>query len=132
VVPLAYLTLLYATRRIGRLNFDIFQSTLGMGFLLLVLMTPAAPGCFLWCIPFLVMYQAISDRAAIVLVGLFSGLYAFSTLLVTPVQFSTGAVFEVNSIPLLAGSDGIRFASLLHTCMVAVGAVLAVRIWRES
>src|SRR5690606_25277315 len=48
LVPFIYLLLLYFTWRIGRLNFDIFQAALGMAFLLLVLMTPAAPGWFIW------------------------------------------------------------------------------------
>ena len=72
IVPLIYLLSLYLVWRIKRLNFDLFQATTGLAFLLIVLMTPASPGWFVWCIPFLSFYQALSGRVAILLVGLFS------------------------------------------------------------
>ncbi len=44
VVPLVYLVLLYLVWRVRGLNFELFHATLGMAFLLVVLLTPAAPG----------------------------------------------------------------------------------------
>jgi uridine kinase len=132
VVPLIYLIMLYLAWRVRRLNFDLFQATTGIAFLLIVLMTPASPGWFVWCLPFFALYQAMSGRMAILLVGIFSAAYVLSTLLVTPLQFVNGHEFSLGVALHVSGQLGNHTASLLHTGMVAVGLVLAIRIWRET
>lgn len=112
VVPLIYFFMLYATWRVRRLNFDLFNAMLGLAFLLVVLLTPASPGWFLWTIPLLIAYQAASDRVAISLVALFSILYVLSNLWL--------------------GIDNHKLISIIHTTMVATGVILALRIWREA
>jgi uridine kinase len=132
IIPLIYLVMLYLAWRVRRLNFDLFQAITGMAFLLIVLMTPASPGWFVWCLPFLVLYQGMSGRIAILLVGILSGLYAVSTLLVTQLQFVAGREHELTLAFHIPGQLGSHSASLLHTAMVAIGLVLAIRIWREA
>jgi len=132
VVPLIYLVMLYLVWRVRRINFDLFQVTTGMAFLLLVLMTPASPGWFIWCMPFLILYQAMSGRVSIILIGAFSGLYVLSTMLVTPLQFANGYEFSLGGALHVSGQLGTHAASLLHTSMVAIGLVLAIRIWHEA
>lgn len=132
VVPLLYLIMLYLAWRVRRLNYDLFQATTGMAFLLIVLMTPASPGWFVWCLPFLALYQAMSGRIAILLVNVFSVAYVSSTLLVTPLHFVNGREFALGAALHVPGQLGSHTASLLHTGMVAIGLVLAIRIWREA
>ena len=132
VVPLIYLIMLYLAWRVRRLNFDLFQATTGMAFLLIVLMTPASPGWFVWCLPFLALYQAMSGRMAILLVSVFSAAYVLSTLLVTPLQFANGREFALGVGLHVPGQLGSHTASLLHTGMVAIGLVLAIRIWGDA
>ncbi|WP_218239544.1 hypothetical protein [Pseudomonas sp. Choline-02u-1] len=132
IVPLAYLLMIYATWRIKRPNFELFHSTLGVVFLLVVLMTPASPGWFIWVIPSLVAYQAASDRIAIVITGVFSLLYVASSALIisdlgVAAQQATWLP-QVVSQWLLNG----KLSSLIHTAMVATGIILTLRIWRES
>ena len=115
VVPLIYLVMLYLVWRVRRINFDLFQVTTGMAFLFIVLMTPASPGWFIWCMPFLTLYQAMSGRVSIILIGVFSGLYVLSTLFVTPLQFANGLEFNLSSTFHVSGQLGIHAASLLHT-----------------
>lgn len=132
IVPLVYLLMLYATWRVRRLNFELFNAILGMAFLLVVLMTPASPGWFIWAMPLLVTYQVTSDRFSIFLVAVFSVLYVLSNLLVSQ---SGGALLEFfQTVTALAFLPqlGEKIVSLVHTCMVAVGIVLVVRIWRET
>ena len=132
VVPLAYLLMLYAAWRIKRPNFELFHSMLGMVFLLVVLMTPASPGWFIWAIPSLVAYQAASNRVAIAITGMFSLLYVVSALLISP---DTKLIVEQASWLPQATSQwlfGGKLSSLVHTAMVATGVILAIRIWRES
>lgn len=132
MVPLIYIVMLYLAWRVRRLNFDLFEATTGMAFLLIVLMTPASPGWFVWTIPFLVLYQAMSGRVAIILIGCFSALYVLSNLLVTPLLFSNGRDFDLGSALNVSGQLGSHVASLLQTAMTAIGVVLAIRIWRET
>ena len=132
IVPLIYLIMLYLVWRVRRLNFDLFQATTSMAFLLIALITPASPGWFVWCLPFLALYQAISGLVAILLVSLFSAAYVLSTLLVTPLQFVSGHEFLLGSELHFSFQFGSLAASLLHTGMVAVGLMLAIRIWREG
>ena len=131
VVPLIYLVMLYWVWRVRRLNFDLFQATTGMAFLLVVLMTPASPGWFVWCMPFLAFYQAMSGRVAMLLVAIFSGLYVLGTLLMTPLQLANGQVFDLGRA-LHLSTQIVGAASLLHTVMVAIGIMLSIRIWREE
>jgi uridine kinase len=132
VVPLLYLVMLYLSWRVRRLNFDLFQANTGMALLLIVLMTPASPGWFVWCLPFLALYQAMSGRMAILLVGIFSVTYVFSTLLVTPLKFANGNELALGAALQASGQLVSQATSLLHTGMVAIGLVLAIRIWREA
>jgi uridine kinase len=132
VVPLMYLVMLYLVWRVRRINFDLFQFTTGMAFLLIVLMTPASPGWLVWCMPFLTLYQAMSGRVSIALIGVFSAMYVLGTLLVTPLQFAGGAEFDLGRALHVSGQQGNHAASLLHTAMVAIGVILALRIWREA
>lgn len=128
LLPFVYLLMLYAAWRVRRLNFELFNAMLGMAFMLVVLMAPAAPGWFIWAIPLLVTYQATCDRIGIVLTTIFSSLYVLSSLLM--MQYDT----------LLANKIGYAIAphltqlitSLIHTTMVATGIILTVRIWRET
>jgi uridine kinase len=132
IVPLIYLLILYMTWRVRRLNFDLFQATMGIAFLMIVLLTPASPGWFVWCLPFLSLYQAMSGPMAVLLVGAFSGAYVLSTLLVTELQFVNGRELALGVAANGLGKLESHAASLLYTGMVAVGLVLTIRIWREA
>lgn len=112
IVPLVYALMLYAVWRVKRLNFDLFNAGLGITFLIVVLLTAASPGWFIWTIPLLVTYQTSNDRHATLLSWVFSVFYAASSLLV--------------DIP----AD--RINSLIHTGMITAGFILASRIWRQS
>ncbi|MDF3036202.1 MAG: uridine kinase [Paucimonas sp.] len=127
IVPLAYMIMLYLAWRVRRLNFDLFHAILGMAFLLVALLTPASPGWFIWALPLLVTYQAKSGRIAIALVGAFSALFVVAALAAIP----TISILEESYLRLPWHLDA-HATSLLHTAMIAVGIVLAMRIWRET
>ena len=132
IVPLVYLLMLYYAWRVRRLNFELFQGIAGIAFLMIILMTPASPGWFIWSIPFLLFYQATSGRMAITLTAAFSGLYVLSTLTNSPLRLSGGSEFDVNHALYLSSLLGTNTRSLLLTGMVTIGIVLALRIWRET
>jgi len=132
VVPMVYLVMLYAAWRVRRLNYELFHAMLGMAFMLVVLLTPASPGWFIWVMPLLISYQMMSGRIAVALVGVFSVLYVLSSLLLIPSSaltfFNTTGFLSIE----LASLSNSHLKSILHTGITAVGIVLALRIWRES
>ncbi|WP_310630227.1 uridine kinase [Paraburkholderia sp.] len=132
IVPLAYLLVLYITWRVQRLNFELFNAMMGLAFLLVVLLTPASPGWFIWAMPLLVGWQLRSDRFAIGLVAIFSVLYVLSSVLLTGFGSMLGTPDQVIDYLSVPASVKTEVGSVIHTAMVAVGIVLAVRIWREA
>ena len=132
LVPLVYLLMLYAVWRVRRLNFELFHAMLSMAFLLVVLMTPASPGWFIWAIPLLITYQATSDRVGIALTAILSVLYVLSSLLLTTHDLTIFRQLAfLGPFHFPSHLDGSA-ASLVHTTMAATGIILAVRIWRET
>lgn len=117
LVPLCYLLMLYAIWRVKRPNFELFHAMLGLSFLLVVLLTPSAPGWFIWTIPLLVTYQLAGNRIAMATVAAFSLLYLLSYGL------------QLQSLPLPANA---KILSLLHTALIATGIILAMRILRTT
>ena len=138
VVPLGYLLVLYVAWRIKRMNFELFNAILGIAFLLVVLMTPASPGWFIWILPLLLSYQTSGDRAAIYITAIFSALYILNTVLFVNAQQMDQLIqalgLQSGMHPNFSNVEFIkaRLASLTHTGLVAVGVILAIRIWRET
>ncbi len=133
VLPLVYLLMLYAAWRMPRINFDLLTSMFGLAFLLVVLLTSASPGWFVWIVPMLVLCQAASDRTAQLLVAAFSLVYAgIDTLLIPAPRLAFGAGLITYVPTALTARLGDTGVSALYTAMTALGAILALRIWRES
>lgn len=131
-VPLFYLVMLYMVWRVRRLNYDLFHATMGTAFLLIVLLTPSSPGWFIWVIPLLVTYQAMSGRIAIALTSAFSALYVVDSLITTPLIINNSSTVDLRHILGVNSDPSHSVLSILHTVMVATGIVLALRIWRET
>jgi uridine kinase len=133
LVPLAYLLMLYAAWRVKRMNFELFNAILGMAFLLVVLLTPASPGWFIWILPLLVAYQTSSDRAAVYLTAFFTILYVMGALFFISQNSLSAELFTLwGSLEGMQFLKSVRISSLIHTALVAVGILLAIRIWRET
>ena len=131
-VPLLYIVFLYVVWRFKRLNFQLLMASIGVVFLSLVLLTMSSPGWFVWAIPFLVFYQLNSGKISIILTLVFSILfvinYIFSSLYTPP-----SIAFEGLPLLWLAYLDNLDPASLyLFTFIFGLGALLAIRFWRES
>ena len=135
ILPAAYLVTLYLVWRVRRFDFDLFVATIGMVFLFIVLLSSNSAGWFVWVAPFLTIYRLGGSRADAALVGLFSAAWALSALLAEPLRFSTDREVRLGAVMNdILGVESISgyIVSLLHTGMVAVGAVLAIRICREA
>ena len=132
MLPLVYLLALFGAWRVRRMSFELLLVLLGLAFFLVLLLTPASPGWFVWVLPFLVLYQSKSDRMAMVLVGAFSLLTIGLSSLLAPLP----------SLPVTDWPAGIRAAewfglssrvlSLWQTLLLATGLILVTRMLREG
>ncbi len=132
IVPIAYLMTVFFAYRVKRLNFSLFYTLLGVSFLTLILLTPAAPGWFLWGIPILVLFQLGNTRWAIPFTLIFSFLY----IIVYDFSFhqeqwqSTLAWLTPTVDQAMLKVKELIF--LLQTMMFAIGIVIMIKIWQEN
>ena len=129
---LLYALTVYAFWRIGRLNFDLFQSAIGIGLLLFVLITPSSMGWFIWCLPFIVLYQMESDRTGTFLFVAFSITYAtacfpFFDPTITETLSSSRDWFGVT---LAEGLN--QFSTVNYTILIATGCAIIVKVWEKK
>jgi uridine kinase len=123
LTPLAYLLAIYVAWSVKRINFELFQATLGIAFLTIVLLTPASPGWFIWCLPLLLYFQVVGGKKAFFLCTTFSLIFVLSNL----VNTGAGQIpLFVNLLPMT------KIGSLLHTFLVATGIVLIALIWKKT
>ena len=130
-LPLLYVVGLYLVWRLKRQNFELFMAINGIVFLVIVLFTPSSSGWFIWTIPFMVFYQAVSGRLAIIIVGLFSTAFILTTWTSSPVQLASGQLFDIASILPRSMNSGL-LESVNQTLMLTLGILLVIRMWRES
>jgi uridine kinase len=131
VLPAAYLLALYAIWRFKRLRFDLLIAALAITFLLVLLLSPAAPGWFVWVLPCLVWFQDRSDRVSLVLVMAFSALYVVQMLMTSPLAAplaARGGPLSLNAV----FAPTAHFVSLSQTLFAALGIVIAFRLFRQG
>ena len=133
LLPLGYGLVVYAFWQLRRMSFGLLMASLGLGFFLVLILSPASPGWFLWVVPLLVMHQVQSGRSAIIMTAVFSVL-----LIVFNLLHSSGAVIRFIDAdftePLINTFDSIsdQQLSLILTALLAVGALLAYRMAKDG
>lgn len=132
IIPLIYFGLLYLGWRVRPLNFQLFSVFVGVSFLAIVLLTASSPGWFIWVLPFLVLYQARSEKISMYLIFIFSLIYLFNVLFTSELNFS----YSIKNIYLLDLLNEFFIKNsnlqLLQTCMIFLGGLIAFRMWREG
>lgn len=132
ILPLVYLLTLFAVWRVRRMSFELLLNLLGMIFFMVLILTPAAPGWFVWVLPFLVFHQLKGGPIAVGLVSGFGLLYIGLNACVAPIP----------AIPALGWSGGgklieilgfpDRLWSLWQTLLLGSGLIIAARMVREG
>lgn len=132
LLPLVYLLTLFGAWRVRRMSFELLLALMGIAFLLVLLLTPASPGWFVWVLPFLVLYQSKSDGMAIVLVEAFSLLAIGLSSLLAPLPALpvTNWPGGVHASEWLGVSTHIL--SVWQTLLLATGLILVARMLREG
>lgn len=131
---IGYAAAVYAAFAVGRINFDLLFALLGVGFLTVLTLAPAAPGWFIWSAPFLVFYQLREEsrgRAAL-LVGAYAALFVAEQFLL-----STGARAPLLGADLTAPfagrlGDFSRPLSMIVTLRTLAGVMIAASLYRRG
>ena len=118
LTPLAYALAVYSAWSVKRMNFELFLATLGIAFLVVVLLAPSSAGWFIWSLPLLIYFQNIGGKKAFTICTLFAIIFVLSSLIAT------------NSS--LTNNFDARTISILHTFLVATGIILIALIWRKT
>ena len=133
LLPVIYLVVLFWTWRLRRMTYDLLLSVIGIVFLLVILLTPASPGWFIWAAPFLAIHATQTGPRGLVLVFGLSVMQALVTLL----QFSGATIplFGINfSTPMatVLGITDLHIISVVISAEFALGLFIAHRMWQEG
>jgi uridine kinase len=131
IQPMIYLLMLYLAWYVRRINFELFNLLFGLSFFLVVLLTPASPGWFIWVMPLLILYQARRGYIAAVLVAGFTALYIVTNFLSMPRPKLLGSDISNQIALTLNAWLGQQGTSFLSTILLTFGMILIFRIWRE-
>lgn len=132
MLPLVYLLALFGAWRVRRMSFELLLVLLGLAFFLVLLLTPASPGWFVWVLPFLVLYQSKSDHIAIALVGAFSLLTIGLSGFLAPLPSLPFTDWPAGDRILEWFGLSTRVVSLWNTLLLATGLILVARMLREG
>jgi uridine kinase len=133
-VPIFYVVLLFATAQIRRISPDLLLALLGLGFLAIVILTPASPGWYMWALPFLVATLVKEELTLSLFVILYGWLFAAFHLVV-----SSGASLPALGLdfsrPILQPPYDAHIEvalSLSLTFLFGIGVVLCVTMLQKS
>jgi len=136
LLVVAYVLVLYAAFVPGRMNYELLFALLGVGFLIVLTLSPAATGWYLWAVPFLVGYQMTGEAQERPrwMVLAFGGVFVAHNLI-------TASGPDVPLIGLdLSAPLGERWPalssghlqSLLITVQTAIGIIIAISMYRRG
>jgi uridine kinase len=131
-VPLlVYLGVVYTAFGVRRMNFDLLVAYLGVAFLIVLTLTPAAVGWFFWCVPFLTAYQLQGESLSRtrLLALAFALLFVLSHLSVASGAASHALGFDLTDP---APQAPARIASILTTLLVGAGIIIVASFYRRG
>ena len=135
LAPTLYLVFLYGMLRLGRMNLRLLYAVVGASFFIVLLLTAAPPGWYLWTIPSIVAFQedADSPTAHILTLG-FAALFVIYNVMISPGADIPFFGLDLSS-PLIESFAVVitpLFQSLIFTSLVAVGIVLSLSMLHRA
>jgi uridine kinase len=129
LTPIVYSLLLYSFWRIRKANFDLLLASMGVAFSVVILMTPAPPGWYLWLVPIFTIHQCRYGIGAVSLINIFSLLFVTYHLF-----HSSGSSPIPIDISLIDWSFFYSpfIQSFHYTLMIGGGVLIALQILREG
>ncbi len=131
VVPIIYILSLYLVWRLKRITQDLFLIATGLGFFSILIFVPAAPGWFIWILPFLTFYQVKSKKDFIFLGFLFNLFTVLNIYLNSKGAFINIPFFE--NIFYLGKNENFRlsnhFNNLVFSAQKSLSILFAIRMY---
>lgn len=125
LLPIYYISVLYVTWKLGRVNEDIFATAMASVFLGMAVFSPSAPGWMIWSVPYLVSHAFVSDKPTTYLLYTISILAGFTSVIYAP-----KTVLDISTFSRLTDSSIVH--SGLYTLLCCLTLLLLLRIWRHS
>lgn len=126
LLPVVYSLILYTTWKLERLSNDLLFTLTGISFFLVLLLSPAATGWFLWVVPFLAASQVKGENITVIFGVMFSVLYVATSFL-----FASGPYFPIFNfdfrIPLFSIQNEKHLYSLALSGLWTLGALISIR-----
>jgi uridine kinase len=144
LAPLLYLLVVYFAWRLSRFSFDLFLAIIGVSFFLILLVTPAPIGWYVWLLPFLVFHQLSTERFQGFLVHVFSVLVVLYHLLhgtyphftkgpsFPALQLSTSPLEAYLPIPALFLDRSLWITGIVSIGLIVILQMLRVNIQRND
>ena len=129
LTPLTYMLLLYFTWRLRRMSHELLMTMMGVAFSVIILLTPASPGWFVWLVPMLVLYLSRSNRGAIIISRLFSVVFiTYHTI------YSAGSKLIFWQIPSVDKEwlNALTLQSELNTLVIGVAIIMTLQMFRDG
>jgi len=131
--PLAYICVVYYFWNVHRISSQLFVNIVGIGFLPLLLLTPASPGWFMWLVPFLALHQIRGGRTAMILGLLFSvAVVVTNALTVEGPRDPFGRVLSGELVWQFVSGQAALIQNWLHTATAALGLLLGAQMLRDG
>jgi len=129
LTPIVYSILLYSFWRIRKANFDLLMASMGVAFSVVILMTPAPSGWYLWLVPIFTLHQCRYGFGAIALINIFSFLFVTYHLIYTSVI--SPVLFQIHLMEW--AYIYTPFAqSIYYSTLIGCGVLVALQILREG
>lgn len=132
VLPLVYTLLLYFTWRLRRMNYELLLSSLGVAFGIVILLTPASVGWFLWIAPILALHYSQKNGGMVTLGILFNIIFVIYHLI-----YSSGSQLILsNDIAGLIDKaqiiENLHIQSILNTILYSFFSIIVLQIYRNG
>ncbi|HWL82927.1 MAG TPA: phosphoribulokinase/uridine kinase [Roseomonas sp.] len=134
IMPVFYLLGLYGAWQVGRMNFNLLYTVLGVVYLSVLLLTPSAVGWYMWVVPFLVAYRLRAGRRGAMLVMAFAAAFIVHKLIVTPMPGIPLLGLAPGLTPLMPDDPtwALRLTSFAFSVLTGIGIVLALNMLRRG
>jgi uridine kinase len=129
ITPVVYSILLYSFWRIRKANFDLLMASLGVAFSVIIFMTPAPVGWYLWLVPIFTIHQCRYGFGAIALINTFS--FLLITYHLVNSSEASPLLFEMINQEWPHFFHTI-YNSLHYTSLIGCGILIALQILREG
>ena len=128
VLPLIYLFFVYLTWRMHRMNFDLLIATMGVGFSIFLLLTPASPGWFLWIAPILSLHLSRGNNNTYILGSIFNIVFLIYIL----IYHSGSEILGFGDLKTNSLFDFQSIKSLFSTSIIGLLSILTIQIYRDG